>query len=705
MAPSVRSAPVASSSRTTVPAARARRLAARSAMPAASTSAWRPSRASVRSASAARTSASSASISAMRSACGAVDGGLEVLPGLRLRPRPGVAEVGLEALALGGELLDADRHPGELLQQGVGGDHDALGLVRLDGQAQVAQRVGEGGDEVVLGRAVGRDGEVAQRPLEVLALVGDGGAPGEQHPDGLDLDVLELVEQGVVVGIVLEGGGDLGPGLLSRIQLGLGGLQAGLGALVDAHEAGAHDVGAPGREPDPIEDLLLADEGGGELALAGPGPQPRRAGARSRAPPRGPGGAAPRRRSTPGGGPATPPPRRRRCGWRRAGRGPRPDRGPRPPCGTRGRRPHRGGGRSRRPGPGRWGAGRTWWAGAARWRRAGRAPARGRGRSARARPASTAARSASRAATSSTRSTVGVVADRCGGQVVAELTPVLGDLVQLAGGLVGHVAEDRAGPRGCRGGGGGRRRARGGARRACRAGGRRPGRRRRHHGSRRPRRPRRGGRRDARPDRPRCAGRAGRGWPRRAAGSPRGPPPYRCRAARRRPRRQRRSGPVDHAARSSSPWTTESSGWRSRAARSSGSRESWSSRMWSCRRPTGRVERKTGPIGPLGHGRDDRPDQPTGMVCAPVAAVVPVVVVDTPVVGAAAGCRTGRGGRRPGGPTTSGAGHASGLPGGLRHHRDHLADGFGVVDQRPRPRRGTCGRRRSAGGPPSWRGS
>ena len=195
---------------------------------AASTRAWRPSRAS---ASSLLGGPGGDQLGLdLGDALGgrAVDGGLEVLPGLGLGPRAGVGELGLEAAALGGELLEPVGDAGELLEQGVGGHEDPLRLRRVDLEAEGVQGVGEGGDEVVLAGRMGRaTAQLAQRALEVLTLVGDGRAGLEEHGDGLDLDVLELVEQGVVVGIVVEGGGDLAPRRLGGVQLGLGRARGG----------------------------------------------------------------------------------------------------------------------------------------------------------------------------------------------------------------------------------------------------------------------------------------------------------------------------------------------------------------------------------------------------------------------------------------------------------------------------------------------
>ena len=379
------------------------------------------------------------------------------------------------------------------------------------------------------------------------------------------------------------------PGRLGGGELGLGRLEAGLGPLVDPHEAGAHDVGAPRREADPVEDLLLAGERGGQLALPRTGAEARGlalglehllVGLRA---------APPRHRTRPAGGSSD-------ClGGDGLGAG-------EVEPGQSGHRAaalglHAGfesgdlavqaddlGGQGLGGGVGhllgRFGVldgvhqhpdglevegGELGDAGVERRQLGLEArdlvdvgPA-GRGR--RRRPTRSTGR----------RSAGG--APRC--------------LVELTGRCRRPSPAGRGGPRSCRGGADGPRPARGAApsgalRRQVVDGsvGRVDGR----LGAVPP--PHREDRRGARSGRPRCADRATPGWPRPGAASPRGPRPCRCRAARSRRRRPRRSGPGGHGPVHPGPAPPTATGG-DRGPRARRVRGRAGAAAWSLRRPTG----------------------------------------------------------------------------------------------------------------------
>ena len=204
----------------------------------------------------------------------AVDGGLEVLPGLGLGPRAGVGELGLEAAALGGELLEPGGDARELLEQGVGGRR---GPARAASGSTWRPRLLRGS-----GRGWRRarprwprwPGAVSARSARSRSSRSSGTVARHSRSTAMAWTSTSSSRSSSAwwSGSLVEGGGDVRPAPARRPSSSASARsRRALAVLVDPHEAGAHDVGAPGREADPVEDLLLAREGGGELALPGTG--------------------------------------------------------------------------------------------------------------------------------------------------------------------------------------------------------------------------------------------------------------------------------------------------------------------------------------------------------------------------------------------------------------------------------------------------
>ena len=133
---------------------------------------------------------------------------------------------------------------------------------------------GERIDELPRRHVLLRLPDLPEGRLESQTFVGHRHAALQQQRDGFDLDLFELIEQRMVVGIVFHPGADLGPLLLRGGLLLTSEVEAFLSGRIGAHHASAHHEGAPGGVADAIEDVLLRGQCLGQLALAGSGPEP-----------------------------------------------------------------------------------------------------------------------------------------------------------------------------------------------------------------------------------------------------------------------------------------------------------------------------------------------------------------------------------------------------------------------------------------------
>ncbi len=164
------------------------------------------------------------------------------------------------------QLGDAGREGLHLAEESIGRHQRAVDArvgseIETDEFELVGQRVDQflGGD-LPIGHL-----EVAQRLLEVLLII-----VAAQQIERLQVDILQAIEHGPVLGVGLDLGRHGGPVRLGRGDLGMSPLQASFGQGVDGEQPGAHDVGAPRGEAHPVEDDLLGSHGVVEALLPTP---------------------------------------------------------------------------------------------------------------------------------------------------------------------------------------------------------------------------------------------------------------------------------------------------------------------------------------------------------------------------------------------------------------------------------------------------